>query len=586
MTLDGVLIAYGSALILPLAVIEGPFVSIMTGFLAAQGYFVWYWAVVLLVCGDVIGDVIAYRIGQASGTPLAGLARRAGLVRVLSPELQRGLTGNAARMLCIGKWTHSIGWVVLVGSGMLRVPLQRFIVVNLLATLPKTAVLFGLGYFVGGDYPLLERHAPLLLAGLGAAGIGGLCWFSGGANASGPEGEYRPMKIAMFTDYFYPELGGIQDSVATISRTLGRRGHQVDIHAPRYATRDYRRVGSTLRERGLGANVSVRRRTSLPFPSSTRQSRAALVSPIAWAELAGREKPDLIHVHSFFGIGLEALLSGSFLGIPVIGTNHTTIAGFGPHIPVSVDWAAAYVMWFYNRCDYVTAPSRSVFDELGATKLCRPHRVVSNPIDIELFTPVHGDERAALRARFGLRSPTITYAGRLGPEKNIEVLLRAVALLRDSGVAAELAIAGHGSHEAVLRAMAAGLGLEGQVRFFGTLPQEELARLLRISDIFAIMSTSETQSMVLLQAMASGVPVVAAQSRALPEFVSASNGVLVDPHDPVRLARALEGLLDSPEQRRQIGSGARRSAERFGVESVTDEWETLYRSVLNGRLAE
>ena len=100
------------------------------------------------------------------------------------------------------------------------------------------------------------------------------------------------------------------------------------------------------------------------------------------------------------------------------------------------------------------------------------------------------------------------------------------------------------------------------------------------------MSTSETQSMALLQAMASGIAVVAADARALPEFVGPSNGVLVDPHDPVRLARALEDLLASPERRRHFGSAGRQSAERFGVEAVTDEWETLYRSVLNGRSAE
>jgi len=390
----------------------------------------------------------------------------------------------------------------------------------------------------------------------------------------------------MFTDYFYPELGGIQDSVATISRTLGRRGHQVDIYAPRYATGDYRRIGSVVRERGLGANVHVRRRASLPFPSSTGQSRAAWLSPVGWAELAGHHRPDVIHAHSFFGIGLEALLNATCLGIPVIGTNHTTVAGFGPHMPVNAGWAAAYVMWFYNRCDYVTAPSRSVFEELGTKKLYRPHRVVSNPIDIDLFRPVRAGERDALRARFGLRHPTITYAGRLGPEKNIEVLLSAMAALRDGGIAAELAIAGHGSHETALRAMASELRIDGQVRFFGTLAQDELARLLQISDIFVMMSTSETQSMVLLQAMASGIPVIAADSRALPEFVGPANGVLVDPHDPERLALALADLLASPEQRRRFGSGGRRSAERFGVEEVTDEWEALYLSVLNGRSAE
>ena len=394
------------------------------------------------------------------------------------------------------------------------------------------------------------------------------------------------MRIAMFTDYFFPELGGIQDSIATISRSLGCRGHRVDIYAPRYAGPDYRRIGVPTRERDLGENVRVRRRPSLPFPSSTRQSRAALPSPIAPALLLARGKPDVIHTHSFFGIGLEALLNGAILGIPVIGTNHTTIAGFGPHIPISVRRAGAYVTWFHNRCDHVTAPSQSVFVELGIAKLHRPHQVISNPIDTRLFTPVRPDERAALRARRGLTVPTVTYAGRLGPEKNIEVLLHAMAVLRRHSVAVELMIAGHGSHEPILRTLAAELRIDQKVRFLGTLAQEDLSELLRISDAFTIMSTSETQSMVLLQAMASGIPVVAADSRALPEFVSPANGVLVDPHDPALLARVLGDILASPERRQAMGSAGRQTAERYGIESVTDRWEALYQSALQRKPAE
>ncbi len=390
------------------------------------------------------------------------------------------------------------------------------------------------------------------------------------------------MRIAMFTDHFFPELGGIQDSVATISRALGRRGHQIDIYAPRYGRRDYRRIGATAGERDLGPNVRVRRRASLPFPSSTNQSRAAVLSPIAWAAMAVRAKPDVIHAHSFFGIGLEALLNATCLRIPMIGTNHWTVAGFGPHIPLSVANAAAYVTWFYNRCDYVTAPSRSVFAELGTARLRRPLDVVSNPIDTDLFTPARDDERDALRAHFGLTRPTITYAGRLGPEKNIEILLRAVAALHEQGVAAELAIAGHGSHEPELRALVKELRIDTYIRFFGTLTQDELARLLRASDTFAIMSTSETQSMVLLQAMASGVPVVAANTRALPEFVTQANGELVDPYDVTQLTQTLANLLASPQRRRQMGAAGRQSVERYCVETITDAWETLYRSVLHG----
>jgi glycosyltransferase involved in cell wall biosynthesis len=389
------------------------------------------------------------------------------------------------------------------------------------------------------------------------------------------------MRVAIFTDYFFPELGGIQDSIAITSRALGLRGHQLDIYAPRYAAKDYQQVGTKVGERDLGPNVRVRRRPSLAFPSSTQQSRAALISPIGWATLAGRHKPDVIHTHSFFGIGLEALLNGALLRIPVIGTNHTTIAGFAPHIPLRVEKASAYVAWYYNRCDMVTAPSRSVLEELDEAGLGRASVVLSNPIDTVLFRPIRVGEDAALRERFSLSKKTITYAGRLGPEKNIDTLLLAVAALRDRGVTAELAIAGHGSHEPVLRRMVSELRLQQRVKFFGTLPQDELAGLLRVSDTFAIMSTSETQSMVLLQAMASGVPVVAARARALPEFVGPANGVLVDPHDPQQLAKVLEALLGSPDRRRQLGLGGRRLAERHGVETVTDAWETLYRSVLH-----
>jgi 1,2-diacylglycerol 3-alpha-glucosyltransferase len=389
------------------------------------------------------------------------------------------------------------------------------------------------------------------------------------------------MKIAVFTDYFFPELGGIQDSIAVTTRSLGLRGHSIDIHAPRYGASDYRRGNATVREPDLGTNVRIHRHLSLPFPSSTRQSRVALPSPLILAALSGRARPDIIHTHSFFGIGLEAVLAGAVLGIPVVGTNHTTIAGFGPHIPVSVERATAYVMWYYNRCDQVTAPSRSVFEELGLERLQRPQRVVSNPIDIGLFKPAAATERQALRGRFGLPGPTISYAGRLGPEKNIEVILHAVAALHDQGIAADLVIAGHGAHEPVLRALAAELRIGERVRFLGTLAPEDLVRLLQISDIFAMLSTSETQSMALLQAMSCGVAVVAANSRALPEFVSPDKGVLVEPHEPARLAVAFSDLLGSPDRRCRLGTAGRRSVERYGVETVTDEWEMLYRSVLD-----
>ena len=172
MTIPGFLIAYGSALILPLAIVEGPVVSIVAGFLCAQGYFDWAWTLALLVCGDLIGDLGYYWIGRSGRTPLAGLGRRLGLHRAVTPELQRDLAQHSVKMLLVGKWTHSLGYLVLIGSGMLRLPLPRFMLVNLLATVPKSAVLFGFGYYAGGWYPDVEQHylvATLVLCMLALA---------------------------------------------------------------------------------------------------------------------------------------------------------------------------------------------------------------------------------------------------------------------------------------------------------------------------------------------------------------------------------------------------------------------------------
>jgi membrane protein DedA with SNARE-associated domain len=162
-TLDGFLMAFGGALILPLSVVEGPAVSAATGFLSSQGYFDWKPAILLLVCGDLIGDLICYWIGRSGA--------RLGIRSAVSPALQRQLRQHSTKMLLVGKWTHAIGCGVLVASGMLRLPLPHFLLVNLIATVPKSALLFCAGYYAGDKLPLFERHALVATAVLAAAGV-------------------------------------------------------------------------------------------------------------------------------------------------------------------------------------------------------------------------------------------------------------------------------------------------------------------------------------------------------------------------------------------------------------------------------
>ena len=171
MSLDGFLITYGSALVLPLAVIEGPIVAIIMGFLTAQGIFHWYWTLGLLVCGDLIGDIGYYCLGRTGRTPFAAIGRRLGARAVVTPELQRELKTHSAKTLLVGKWTHSIGCLVLIGSGMLRLPLPRFILINLLATVPKVVVLFLVGYCASSYYAMFTQHAVLATVAFACIGV-------------------------------------------------------------------------------------------------------------------------------------------------------------------------------------------------------------------------------------------------------------------------------------------------------------------------------------------------------------------------------------------------------------------------------
>jgi len=384
------------------------------------------------------------------------------------------------------------------------------------------------------------------------------------------------MRIAVFTDHFFPELGGIQDSVMLTTRSLARRGHEIALFAPCHPAADFARSGHPVGEPDLGPGVTIHRRLSLPFASSTQQSRAAVPLPSSLMALSGR-RPDVIHSHSFFGLGIEALVASRMLGVPVIGTNHTHVPGFAPYIPVPVERAIDWVVWYYNRCEAITAPSRTVFEGLGLARMKhRPH-IVSNPIDLSVFQPGTPDVRAATRCKYGLDGPVILYAGRLGPEKNIETVLHALALLP---AAPQLALAGHGAHEPVLRRLAVELGVADRVVFLGTLLPAELARVFGAADLFAMMSTSETQSMASLQAMACGLPVLAPDRGAIAEFVSPSTGRLVPPDDAAALAAAIADLLADPAGRVRMGEAAHRLAQRHSVEAVSDAWENLYQSLL------
>lgn len=393
------------------------------------------------------------------------------------------------------------------------------------------------------------------------------------------------MKIAVFSDNFYPELSGISDSLVESARELCGLGDEITFYVPRYGEQDFAVSHLPYQEIRIGDGVSVRRLFALPYPAPTKQGRMVIPSFLHWLSLR-KDKPDIIHTHLFFGAGFEGLAASFFLGRPLVGTSHTPLTEFLQYSPLRAPFlkylALRFVSWYYNRCDFVTAPSQGILDEMRQHGFHKPSRVISNPIDLDNFFPASQGEAVNLKQKFGLDSFVILYTGRLAPEKHIDDILRAVALVQEKIPEACLAITGHGEAETSLRTLAQELGIAERVKFFGTVSTEDHARIYRAADVFVIMSTAETQSLSMMKAMATGIPVIGAGARGLAEYIRPDeNGFLVAPGDYQALADTILFLHQHPAERQRLGLGGISTVKQFSRAKIAHAWQSLYAEVLD-----
>jgi len=388
------------------------------------------------------------------------------------------------------------------------------------------------------------------------------------------------MKIAIFSDNFYPELSGIADSIILLARELAKLNHEIIFYAPRYSAKNYQALNLANQELELDENIKIKRLFSLPAPFISNYSR--IVAPITFPCLFKDFKPDIIHTQLFFGVGLEALFAAKLNKLPIIGTNHTAISEFVKLLPFKFNFlkkaSLNYAVWYYNNCNFVTAPSQSVFKEMLAYGFNKPHEVISNPIDTDTFCP--SEKKLGYKKKFNLSGRAIVYAGRLSLEKNIDVLIKAVAVAKKRISNINLAIAGSGQLEKELRALVKELNLENDVKFLGTLSKADLAKLYQASELFSIASTSETQSLTLMQSMSCGLPAVVVDSRALPEYVNEKNGFVVKAGDEKALAEKFVLLLENSELREELGQGATLYVKQFSAPSIAKEWGKLYGEII------
>lgn len=375
------------------------------------------------------------------------------------------------------------------------------------------------------------------------------------------------MKIALTTDSFVEGQGGVSTAVAALARNLRQRGHEVIVYTA--ADSSHERIDLDV--------VGLRSLRYERFPGGR-----VPMAPISLVQELADFNPDVIHNHSMSTMGIQALAAARLLGLPILGTCHVFLAGFLQYAPISLDGvpltedvAWKYTTAFFNRFPQVTTPSEAMQHELMAHGLRSPVTTVSNGVDTDLFSPL-----PEVQADDNSRPLTLVHVGRLSYEKRVDIVLHAFARLASGHPDVNLQIIGDGPEADSLKTLAAELGVAGQVQFTGFVPHDGLPEIYRQADIFITASPIETQGLVVLEAMACGLPIVGVDALALPDLIRhGDNGFLLPPEDEKAISQATARLLSSAELRHAMGRESRRLALQHNLPEIAQTYEYLYQQV-------
>ena len=381
------------------------------------------------------------------------------------------------------------------------------------------------------------------------------------------------MNILMATNTYLPHVGGVAKSVHTFTQAYREAGHTVTVMAPEYGDVPEQESG-VIRVPALqnfnGSDFSV----SLPITALLKKKVKSV-------------EPDVIHSHHPFLLGDTALRLAAWFGAPLVFTYHTRYEHYTHYVPADSPPIRRFVRElateYCNLCDHVIAPSESVRDLLRERGVATPLTVAPTGIEPRRFAAGDG---ATFRAQWGISTTqfVIGHVGRLAPEKNGEFLSHALAgFIQENPQAHRVVIVGAGPSEAEMRRIFDQADCSDRVCFTGALSGKDLVDAYSAMDLFAFASKTETQGMVLAEAMAAGVPVVALDAPGARDIVrDRHNGRLVEKELIDAFTAALTEMARQPEaERTRFREEARLSAERVSVGRCAGRVMEIYRQARN-----
>lgn len=383
------------------------------------------------------------------------------------------------------------------------------------------------------------------------------------------------MRILMVSDVYFPRVNGVSTSIQTFRQDLRSLGHACTLVAPRYPQPPH-----------VEDDGEIVRLPSWQVPRDPEDRAFNWNEFMRYAANLKPEDVDVVHIQTPFLAHYAGVRIARRLGAPIVETYHTYfehyLHHYVPALPSS--WMKAAARHFtVSQChdvQTVISPSRQMADALRAYGVRTPIEVLPTGLPAGCFSPGHG---ARFREAHGIapQRPVALFVGRVAHEKNIDFLIRMLARLRTHIPDVLLIVAGEGPAEPHIRGLVQSLGLEANVLFKGYMDRTTtLLDCYNAADAFVFASRTETQGLVLLEAMAQGTPVVSTAVMGTADVLAGVKGAVVVPEDIELFSEGVASVLRDPEKRMVLSQFAHEDAQRWTSRSMAERLARLYESVI------
>lgn len=380
----------------------------------------------------------------------------------------------------------------------------------------------------------------------------------------------KVMRILMMSNTYTPVIGGIEASIQSFTKQLRKQGHEVMIVAPTFEGMDKNEQGVI---RIPAIQNFLKEDVSLTLPV-----------PIFLSHFMKEFQPDVIHSHQFFWVGDMALRLARQYHIPLVYTHHIMLNEYADFLPLHNEGVKRFVIklatGYANLSDCVIAPSQSILDVLREAGVTQSIQVIPTGVDVNRFK--NGDG-LAVRRKYNIPEDAfvIGCVCRLVPEKNLEFLAKAAGLFLKKNHGAHCLIVGEGSSKDAIKNIFDENGVQGRLHCTGALEDMELVNAYHAMDVFIFSSHSETQGIVLIEAMASGTPVAALDAPAIWELIKdRKNGRLISLEDENDFVKAVSWFTQlNKKDWKKIKQNASTTAEEFSIERSTDRLLDIYKNL-------